>query len=262
MDPFRAWSRHATQGGIVHLTEHIALIGSGQVGFNLTHPLDCHVYLVHDGDDAVMIDAGAGVDIAPILTEIDRSGVPRDAIRRLLLTHAHGDHAGGTRALRDALDLEVFATPLAAQYVHDGDEAKTSLDRAKGPGGYPEGYIFQPCPMAGELHEGDRLPVGSLEIEVIETPGHCGGHLSYLLHRPGGTDLLCGDALFWGGTILLQDIWDCSVSESCASVRKLDALKVDGLYPGHAAVAIQRGWTHAWAAMENISKMLPPPQFL
>lgn len=246
----------------IHLTDHIALVGSGQIGFSLTHPLDCHVYLVHDGSEGVLVDAGAGVDIEPILREIDRSGVPRAGIRRLLLTHAHGDHAGGTRALRDALDLQVFASLLAAQYVRDGDEVKTSLDRAREPGGYPEGYVFQACPVAGELREGDRIPVGALEIEVVETPGHCGGHLSFLLHRAGGTDLLCGDALFWGGKVLLQDIWDCSVSESCATVRKLAGLKADGFYPGHGAVSISAGYTHAYSAWEDVSRMVPPPQFL
>lgn len=104
----------------MRLTEHIELIGSGAMGFNFTHALDCHVYLVHDGDDAVIIDAGGGYDIAPILARIDQSGVARDSIRRLLLTHAHGDHAGGARALHDALGLEVWASPLAAQWVRDG----------------------------------------------------------------------------------------------------------------------------------------------
>jgi glyoxylase-like metal-dependent hydrolase (beta-lactamase superfamily II) len=246
----------------MRLTEHIHLIGSGGMGFNLTDALDCHVYLVHDGDDAVIVDAGAGVDIGPILGQIDQSGMARGAIRRLLLTHAHGDHAGGTRALHDALGLEVHASPLAAGWVRDGDEKAISLDRAKGPGGYPEGYVFQACPVAGELREGDRVAVGNLEIEVIETPGHCSGHLSYALHRPGGIDLFSGDAIFAGGRILLQDIWDCSVTESCQSVRRLLDVRPEGLYPGHLAVSIERGWTHIWAAMENISRMLPPPQLL
>ncbi len=244
----------------MRLTGEIALIGSGGVGFNLTHQLDCHIYLIHDGDEAAIIDAGAGVDIAPVLEQIDRSGVPRSAIRRLLLTHAHGDHAGGTRALRDALDLDVWASPLAAQYVRDGDERAISLDRAKEPGGYPEGYVFRACPVTRELREGDRFALGSLEVEVIETPGHCGGHLSYLLHRPGGADLFSGDAIFATGRILLQDIWDCSVIESCESVRRLARARPDGLYPGHGAVSVNRGYNHIFSAMEHISQMLPPPQ--
>ena len=244
----------------MRLTDHIHLIGSGQMGVDLTHNLDCHVYLIHDGGDAVIVDAGAGVDVGPILAEIDRSGVPRRAVRRLVLTHAHGDHAGGTRALRNVLGLEVLASSLAAQYVRDGDEAKMSLDRAKRPGGYPEGYQFAACPVSSELAGGDRLKIGSVELEVLETSGHCSGHLSYLLHRPGGTDLFAGDAIFALGRILLQDIWDCSVTESCETVRRLARIKPDGLYPGHGVFAIQRGYNHIYSAWESIQAMVPPPQ--
>lgn len=244
----------------MQLTPHIRLIGSGRVGFDLTNEFDCHVYLIHDGDEAVIIDAGAGVDISPILSEIDLSGVPRAAVQRLLLTHAHADHAGGTRLLHDELGLDVWASPEAASCVRDGDEVAISLDRAKGPGGYPEGYGFLDCPVAGELRDGDRLSVGSLTIEVIAAPGHCSGHLAYLLHRPGGVDLFSGDAIFWGGKILLQDIWDCSVTESCATVRRLADRRPDGLYPGHAAIAVNRGYNHLYSALENIRNLIPPSQ--
>jgi glyoxylase-like metal-dependent hydrolase (beta-lactamase superfamily II) len=232
------------------------------MGFSLTDALDCHVYLVHDGDDAVIIDAGAGVDIAPILDQIDQSGVPRTALRRLLLTHGHGDHAGGTRALHDALNVDVSPAPPVAAWVSAGDEQALSLDRAKGPGGYPKGYTFQPCPVAGELRHSDRVPIGNLEVEVVETPGHCQGHLSFVLHRSGGIDLFSGDAIFAGGRILLQYIWDCSVADSCESVKRLTAIRPDGLFPGHGAVSIQRGYMHLFSAWEDIAGMLPPPQLV
>lgn len=230
------------------------------MGFNLTDPLDCHVYLVHDRDDSFIIDAGAGCDITPILTQIDRSGIPRESISRLLLTHAHGDHARGARALHDALGVDVYASPLAGAYVSDGDEHAISLDRARGPGGYPEDYVFAACPVAGKLGEGERITVGRLAIEVVETPGHCGGHLSFALRRPDGIDLFGGDAIFAGGRILLQSIWDCSVIDSCESVRRLYALRPDGPFPGHGMVAIERGWTHPYAAMEYVQQAHPPPQ--
>ncbi|HYI24514.1 MAG TPA: MBL fold metallo-hydrolase [Thermomicrobiales bacterium] len=244
----------------MQLTDHIHLIGSGRMGFNLTDEFDCHVYLVHHGGDAVIIDAGCGVDISPILAEIDRSGIPRTSIHRLLLTHAHGDHAGGTLALHDALGVDVWASPEAAEWVRTGDEAGISLDRAREPGGYPEGYVFQACPVAGELRNGDRIPIGDLDLEVIETPGHCRGHLSFLLHRPGGTDLFCGDAAFARGRILLQYIHDCSVVDSCESVRTLYQKKPDGFYPGHAEFSVHRGWKHLYEAMGSIVSALPPPQ--
>lgn len=244
----------------MQLTPYIHLIGSGRMGFNLSDEFDCHIYLIHDGNDAVIVDAGAGVDIAPILAEIDSTGVPRQVIRRLLLTHAHGDHAGGASALQNELGVEVWASPEAGKWVQTGDDVAISLDRARIPGGYPRDYVFHPCPVAGELRDGDRIPVGSLELEVIETPGHCRGHLSYLLHRPGGTNLFCGDAAFARGRILLQDIWDCSIVDSCASIRQLHQLRPDGFYPGHAELSVNRGWTHLDQAMGALGSVLPPTQ--
>ena len=242
------------------LTDTIWLVGSGAGGFSMTQSRDCHVYLVVDQGDAVLIDAGAGVDIGPILTQIDRCGVPRSAVCRIVLTHAHADHSGGAAALRKALNAQVLASPEVASYLRDGDERAASFDRMKRPGGYADDYSFRACPVDEELTEGQRLTVGALELEVLSTPGHSSGHLSYALHRPGGVDLFSGDAAFANGRILLQDIWDCSIVDSTRSVRRLAELKPDGLYPGHGTVAITLGWHHLYSAMEEISAGLPPRQ--
>ena len=44
------------------ITERVHVVGSGRVGFNLTHPIDCHVYLLNGGDEYALIDAGSGVE--------------------------------------------------------------------------------------------------------------------------------------------------------------------------------------------------------
>lgn len=162
--------------------------------------------------------------------------------------------------MHDALGVDVYASPLASSYVSDGDERAISLDRARGPGGYPEDYFFATCPVAGGLRECERITIGRLVIEVVETPGHCGGHLSFALHRPGGIDVFGGNAIFAGGRILLQNIWDYSVVDSCESVKRLTTIRPNGLFPGHGAVSIERGWMHLYSAMDSIQGMLPPPQ--
>ena len=59
----------------MRLTEHIYLVGGGDVGFGITHPLDSHVYLVTDGKSGALIDSGVGIDIEPILQNIRDDGV-------------------------------------------------------------------------------------------------------------------------------------------------------------------------------------------
>ncbi|WP_152363499.1 MBL fold metallo-hydrolase [Microlunatus speluncae] len=243
----------------MRLTDHVWLVGSGGAGFSITHPRDCHVYLIMSGGDAVLIDSGAGIETEPILAEIERAGAGA-LVSRIVITHAHADHSGGAAELGRVLGATVYASAEVAGYLREGDAEKASFDVMQGPGGYPDDYRFRSCAVDGELTDGERLAVGELELEVLSTPGHSSGHLAFLLHRPGGTDLFSGDAAFAQGRILLQDLWDCSVRESTRTIRRLAALKPDGLYPGHGLFAVRDGWHHLYSAMEEIQSGLPPRQ--
>ena len=83
----------------------VHLVGSGALGFDLTAPADCHVYLVVDPQtgEAALIDAGSGLATERILANVDEALVPRDHITTLLVTHAHADHAGGAADLAAAV---------------------------------------------------------------------------------------------------------------------------------------------------------------
>ena len=235
-------------------------MGSGRLGFDLTDEYDCHVYLVDGGAECALIDAGAGRDVDAILDHIRADGIALDRVRHLLLTHAHADHAGGAAALRERLGLRVAASAETARFVRGGDERAISLDAARRAGVYPADYQFTACPVEAELRDGDVYQVGDLALAVIATPGHAIGQLSFGLRQPAGLDLFCGDTLFHGGKILLQNTWDCSVQDSCRSIERLAALPVAGLYPGHLAFSVQRGARPIAQALAAIQQLLPPAQ--
>jgi glyoxylase-like metal-dependent hydrolase (beta-lactamase superfamily II) len=242
------------------ITERVHLVGSGKAGFNLTDPLDCHVWLIDGGDEYALIDAGAGVAPEEIVARIEEDGLDPGRVRHLLLTHAHADHSGGAAALRERLGLTVAGSAETAAWVSAGDEEKISLDAARRAGVYPPGYRFTACPVDTVLGDGDRYRVGDLDLTAIATPGHSAGMLSYLFDENGRRSAFTGDTIFAGGRILLQDIWDCSVQESCRSIERLFELELHGLYPGHQAFAVQRGHEHVAAAMAKIAQLLPPDQ--
>ena len=53
----------------LQLHEHVKLVGSGELA--LSHYLDCHTYLLHDGDDYALIDAGSGVQTERLIENLN-----------------------------------------------------------------------------------------------------------------------------------------------------------------------------------------------
>lgn len=244
----------------MRITDRIHLVGSGRTGFDLTDAFDCHVYLLDGGDEYALVDTGAGREVDQVLDRVREDGLDPAKIRHVLLTHAHADHSGGAAGLRERLDVTVAASAEAASMVRSGEEQALSLDVARRAGAYPDDYRFRACAVDREMFEGDRYRVGDLELEVTATPGHSSDQIAFILRRGRTVDVFCGDALFEGGRILLQDIWNCSVQDACRSVEKLHALRLDGFYPGHRGFAVRRGLKHAEAAMGQIRRLLPPHQ--
>jgi glyoxylase-like metal-dependent hydrolase (beta-lactamase superfamily II) len=241
----------------VRLAERVHLVASGRLGFSLTDDYDCHVYALDGGDEIALIDAGGGRSTDALIANLRADGLDPGRVRRLLLTHAHGDHAAGAASLREALPgLRVYASREAAPWLRAGDERAISLDVARAAGMYPPDVRLRPCPVDAELGDGDELPVGDLTVRALATPGHARGHLSFL----AGPCLFAGDALFYGGRIALQDTWDCSVQESNRSVERLASFDWDALLPGHLTISLSQGKRHAELAMAAIRKLgVPPP---
>jgi hydroxyacylglutathione hydrolase len=245
----------------VKLTNRVYLVGSGRNGFGMTDPFDCHVYLLDCGDELALVDCGAGMGMEQILANVRIDGLDPEKIRHLLLTHAHGDHAGGAARIRSKLDVRIAASPEAATWLRTADEDAISLGAARKAGIYPNDYRLDPCPVDRELREGDIIQVGNLELKVYETPGHARGHVSFVFEDGGRTFMLAGDAIFYGGRILLQGTWDCSIQESIATVRKLAQLDVDALLAGHGTLVLGEARRHFDLAMSWVDRLLPPPQF-
>jgi hydroxyacylglutathione hydrolase len=233
----------------VRLTPQVHLVGSGAGGFHLTDAYDCHAYLVDGGTEAALVDAGIGAATDEILANVAGAGVALDAVRSLVLTHAHPDHAGGAARLRERLPaLEVSASPEVAGWVRTGDEDAMSVEAGKRAEFYPRDYHFAACDVERELAEGDRLAVGSLALEVVETPGHSDGHLSFLLYTDDAVTLFGGDLVFFGGQVSLEATWDCRIPAYAASMGKLRGASVDALLPGHHFVTLRDGQRHIDAA--------------
>lgn len=246
----------------MRISDRIHLIASGLLGCSLTHDSDCNVYAIDGGGEFALIDSGCGIEPERLIENLKLDGIPLDRVRLLLLTHGHLDHSGGARWLRDQLGLKVAASVSTAQALEAGDEEAISLAAAKRAGIYPADVVFAACPVERILRDGDELVLGDFVIEALETPGHSRDMISFVVRRDGRRDLFCGDTVFHGGRILLQDIADCDIPAYSRTLRCLAGLTIEGLYPGHLTWSERRGQLHLEKAREYLDRLLLPPNVL
>jgi glyoxylase-like metal-dependent hydrolase (beta-lactamase superfamily II) len=242
----------------MRLTRDILLVGGGDTGFNISHPLDCHMYVIDGGDEFALVDAGIGGphgQTDQILSNIEEDGIDPAQIGRLLLTHYHADHAGAAADMHERIGCLVHGSPLCADVVSRGDEEAISLPFAKKSGFYPADYVFRPCPAEQSLTEGSTFNVGRLQVTVFDTPGHSAGHVSLLVEGGDRSYLIGGDLVFYGGTIVAQNIPDCSIQDYGKSKIKMAGVPFDALLPGHFTISLRDGKRHVDAAAAQFSKL-------
>jgi hydroxyacylglutathione hydrolase len=245
----------------VRITDEVYVVGGGVTNaFGLSDDPDCHIYLADGGEELALIDCGmgAGDSLERIVGNVRAEGLDPRKITKVIVTHYHMDHAGGAARFREHLGVEVVAPADAADALRTGDERAVALDVAKAAGFYAEDYRFQPVEVAHEVREGDRIPIGNLELDVFETPGHCDGHVSLLLRGRDRRYLFAGDAVFSGGRVVLQNIHDCSIQKSAESIAKLAELEFDALLPGHAAICLEGGMRHVAIAHAACQSLFVP----
>jgi hydroxyacylglutathione hydrolase len=246
----------------MQLTSRIYLVGSGLNGFGLTNDYDCHVYLVDCGSSAVLIDSGAGLEVARVEEEIHAHGFAPERVSHVLLTHGHADHSGGAAHFQGRYGSAVVASPEVARFLETGDDEAISLALARDAGIYPATYQWSPCPVESTLADEEAITIGECRFTALATPGHCRGHISFLLSTAEGDVLFAGDAVFHNGQILLQAIPDCSIWEYRQTIRRLQELHVTTLLPGHLALGMRNGQRHIMAAARAFDTLLPPRNIL
>jgi glyoxylase-like metal-dependent hydrolase (beta-lactamase superfamily II) len=191
-------------------------------------------YLVEEEDGLTLVDAMIPGSAKAIQAAAAKRGAP---IVRIALTHAHTDHIGSLDALHTLLpEAEILissrdARLLAKDLTLDPDEPQTKLR-----GGLP-GAAAKPTRT---FEDGGQ--VGSLQ--VIATPGHTPGHVSFLDHR--SNTLICGDAFatLGGVATTAKSNWKFPLPAAATwhkpteleSARKLLALNPERLAPGHGKI--------------------------
>ena len=152
----------------------------------------------------------------------------------------------------------LYASSAIARFLEEGDTERLSVDAAKAAGRYPSDYPFEPCTIDIELEDRDRIEVGDLTLEVLSTPGHSDGDLCLLLTQGPERLLFTGDVVFYGGTVLLQNMWDSRVDKLIGSLRRLRSVNATAMLPGHFSFSLQDGQRHIERANRQLDELRLP----
>ena len=125
-----------------------------------------------------------GGDLERIRAMADKLGVK---IEKLLITHGHIDHAGGTAKLARELGVPVEGPQEEDRFWIAGMPQQSKMF------GFPDVESFEPDRW---LHDGDTVTVGEESFRVIHTPGHTPGHVVFF-HADARLAIV-GDVLFAG----------------------------------------------------------------
>lgn len=143
---------------------------------------NCSLLWCEETMKGAVVDPGGELD--RIIAEVQASGV---SIEKILLTHAHIDHAGGTGELAERLGVPIEGPQEEDLFWIQGLPQQSMMF------GFPPAKAFTPDRW---LHQGDRVSVGNLSLEVRHCPGHTPGHVIFF-HGPSRLAIV-GDVLFQG----------------------------------------------------------------
>jgi len=174
-----------------------------------------------DGSDrALIVDPGDEAD--KLLAAIDGLGVTLDAI---LLTHTHFDHVGAVAPVARATGAEVWVPEMESFVLAD-------INRFVPWSGFGP---FESYEAEHTLTGGERLELAGFEIDVLSTPGHSPGHVTFSI--PDEQAVFSGDVLFQGSvgrTDLPGGDWGTLLESIRALVEGLPA--ETAVYPGHMGI--------------------------
>ena len=179
---------------------------------------NCFIVREQGSTSAVMIDPGDEAE--RLLAAVSELGIEK--VEAILLTHTHFDHIGAVAPVARATGAPVYCPKLETQVLAN------IMDYVPWPGFGP----FESYEADHTVEGGETLELAGMTIEVLFTPGHSPGHVTYALFDQEA--LFSGDVLF-AGSVGRVDLpggdWPTLLASIESLLEQFPAEAV--VYPGH-----------------------------
>ncbi|MCD8362720.1 MAG: MBL fold metallo-hydrolase [Lachnospiraceae bacterium] len=151
-------------------------------------------FLIDSGDGLILIDTGMPCFVYQLFESIRKLEFDPCDIKLILLSHAHYDHIGAARIVKEYTGARLFIGREELPVLHERKEYILT-----------EGHEYQDFEVDDYYTETEPVRLGNVEIRTIYTPGHTEGTYSFFFDQEeNGKVLHCG--MMGGiGTVTLQD---------------------------------------------------------
>jgi hydroxyacylglutathione hydrolase len=182
---------------------------------------NCFIVRRRDAADAVIVDPGDEAE--KLLRAVEALGIEK--VDAILITHTHFDHVGAVAPVARATGAPVYCPELEKQVLAN------IMDYVPWPGFGP----FESYDADHTVKGGESLELAGLTFEVLFTPGHSPGHVTYAIRDADA--LFSGDVLFQG-SVGRVDLPGGDWATLLASIESLlDAFPPQAtVYPGHMGI--------------------------
>jgi hydroxyacylglutathione hydrolase len=182
---------------------------------------NCFIVRRKDAANAVIVDPG---DEAPkLLAAVESLGI--ETVEAILITHTHFDHIGAVAPVAEATKAPVYCPELEVEVLAN------IMDYVPWPGFGP----FESYQADHTVGGGDTLELAGLTIDVVFTPGHSPGHVTYAISDEDA--MFSGDVLFQG-SVGRVDLPGGDWPTLLASIEKLTNTypPETTVFPGHLGI--------------------------
>jgi hydroxyacylglutathione hydrolase len=182
---------------------------------------NCFIVREPGASRAVIVDPGEEAE--RILHVVNELGI--EQVEAILVTHTHFDHIGAVAPVARATGAPVYCPELERQVLANINDYVP----------WPDFGPFESYEADHTLQGGEQLELAGLDIEVISTPGHSPGHVTYAI--PASNALFSGDVLFQG-SVGRVDLPGGDWPTLLASIERLiDSFSPESaVYPGHMGI--------------------------
>lgn len=203
--------------------------------------IDCHVYALRGQDGILLIDCGTTWGHDRIKQNMAHWGMDISAVKTILLTHYHLDHIYGGPLFMQ-YGTEIYGHADMAEFTEHQWASQCGMDKNG-----------DPYRLNGIMKDGDHLNKCGFDIEVIHTPGHTDGCLSFLITVNGQRCLFTGDLIMSDGNPGYTGDKGHNRNTIINIMKRLQKIDFDHLCHGHDVIFNDRGWLFNFALCRESS---------